>query len=55
MEALSRMLNVTMNQGFLAGFSVGSRDNKDLVVNQRSQTIFETCVVSSYALRQLQG
>jgi hypothetical protein len=33
MEALSRMLNVTMNQGLLTGFSVGSRDNEDLVVN----------------------
>jgi hypothetical protein len=27
------MLNATMIQGFLTRFSVGSRDNKDLVVN----------------------
>jgi len=33
MEALSLMLNVTMNQGLLTSFSMGSRDNEELVVN----------------------
>jgi hypothetical protein len=27
------MLNATMNQGLLTGFSVGSKDNEELVVN----------------------
>jgi hypothetical protein len=33
MEALSRMLNESMLQGLLSGFSVDIRDNKALVVN----------------------
>jgi len=33
MEALSRMLNESMLQGLLTGFSVGIRDNEALVVN----------------------
>jgi hypothetical protein len=33
MEALSRMLNESMLQGLLSGFSVGIRDNEVLVVN----------------------
>jgi hypothetical protein len=33
MESLSRMLNATMLQGLLTGFSVGTRDNEELVVN----------------------
>jgi hypothetical protein len=33
MEALSRMLNESMLQGLLSGFSVGIRDNEALVVN----------------------
>jgi hypothetical protein len=33
MESLSRMLNVTTNQGLLTGFSMGSSDNAKLVVN----------------------
>jgi hypothetical protein len=33
MEALSRMLIATMDQGFLTRFSVGSKDNDALVVN----------------------
>jgi hypothetical protein len=35
MEALSRMLNATMNQRLLIGFSVGSRDIEELVVNHQ--------------------
>jgi hypothetical protein len=33
MEALSRMLNESMLQGLLSGFSVGITDNEALVVN----------------------
>jgi hypothetical protein len=33
MEPLSWMLNATMTQGLLTGFSVGSRDNEEFVVN----------------------
>jgi len=33
MEALSRMLNESMLQGLLSGFSVGISDNEALVVN----------------------
>jgi len=33
MEALSKMLNASMVQGLLSGFSVGIRDNEGLVVN----------------------
>jgi hypothetical protein len=33
MEALSRMLNESMLQGLLSGFSMGVRDNEALVVN----------------------
>jgi hypothetical protein len=33
MEVLSQMLNATMNQGLLTSFSVGSKDNEELVVN----------------------
>jgi len=33
MEALSRMLNESMLQGLLSGFSVGIRENEALVVN----------------------
>jgi hypothetical protein len=33
MESLSRMLNATMLQGLLTGFSVGTRNNEELVVN----------------------
>jgi hypothetical protein len=33
MEALSRMLNASMLQGLLSGFSVGIKDNEALVVN----------------------
>jgi hypothetical protein len=32
MEALCRMLNASMLQGLLSGFSVGIRDNEALVV-----------------------
>jgi hypothetical protein len=32
MEALSKMLNESMLQGLLSGFSVGIRDNNALVV-----------------------
>jgi hypothetical protein len=33
MEALSRMLMAAMDQGYLTGFSVGSKDSDALVVN----------------------
>jgi len=33
MESLSQMLNASMLQGLLTCFSVGTRDNEELVVN----------------------
>jgi len=33
MELLSRMLNASMLQGLLTGFSMGTRNNEELVVN----------------------
>jgi hypothetical protein len=32
MEALSRMMFATVDRGFLSSFSVGSRDNEELLV-----------------------
>lgn len=33
MEALSRMMHVTMEMGLLSGFSMGSRNNEKLLVS----------------------
>lgn len=33
MEAVSRMLSAFVDKGFLLGFSVGSRDNDELLVS----------------------
>jgi len=56
MEALSRMLNVTMKQELLTCFSVGSRDNEELVVNHLlfvDDTLIFCCVHAKY-VRNLQ-
>jgi hypothetical protein len=54
MEALSRMLIATLDQGNLTGFSVESRDFEELVVNHllfADDTIF--CGAQEEQIRQL--
>jgi hypothetical protein len=34
MEALNRMMLATVDRGLLSGFSVGSRNNEELIVSQ---------------------
>jgi hypothetical protein len=52
MEALSRMLNASMLQGLLSGFSVGFMGNETLVVNH---LLFADDTLIFYGAQRCQG